>query len=488
MIQKDLNKKMNTAAKWSSLAEICAKLIAPVTTAVLARLLAPEAFGVVATLTLVVSFAEVFTDAGFQKYLVQHQFADEDDLQISTNVAFWTNLTFSLLLWVIIAVFATPITNLVGSPGCEPAVIVMSMQIPLVAFSSIQTARYRRDFDFRSLFYAKMATTLVPLVVTVPLALIFKSYWALVWGTLAKEAMNAAILTFKSRWKPSLCYRMEKLMEMISFSFWTMIENVTVWISVNVDVFLVSMALSTFHLGLYKTSLSTVNSIMTLITGATMPVLFSALARCQNDEGEFREVFYQFQKMVALVVLPMGFGLYIYRELATEILLGSQWVDTADFIGLWSLISAISIVFHNFNASAVISRGRPKLSVLTQMLHIVVLIPVVIYFRHQSYGALTVARCLVRFEMIAASSCVAFFAFRLNVFVSLRNVLPQFTASIVMAAAGAWLRTLGRGTIYEFFTIFLCCIVYALCMFLIPGGRKQLYDVPVLKKLLKRGH
>ena len=485
-MQKDLNKKMNTAAKWSSLAEICAKLIAPVTTAILARLLAPEAFGVIATLTLVVSFAEVFTDAGFQKYLVQHQFADEEDLEISTNVAFWTNLIFSLLLWAIIAVFATPITNLVGSPGCEGAVIAMSLQIPIMAFSSIQTARYRRDFDFKSLFYAKMATTLVPLLVTVPLALIFKSYWALVWGTLAKDAMNAVILTVKSRWKPRLCYRMEKLIEMISFSFWTMIENLTIWITTNFDIFLVSMALSTFHLGLYKTSLSTVNSMMTLITGATMPVLFAALSRCQDDDREFQHVFYRFQKTVSLVVLPLGFGLYIYRELATEILLGSQWLETADFIGLWSLVSAISIVFHNFNASAFLGRGKPKLSVLSQMLHIVVLVPVVIYFRHQGYEALTVARCLVRFEMIAVSSCIAYFAFGLNFFVSLRNILPQLVAAAVMAIAGAWLRTLGRGMVYEFATIFLCCVIYALCMFIIPGGRKQLYNFPVLKKFLKR--
>ena len=85
---KDLNLKIGQATKWSSITEIIAKLIAPITNMILARLLVPEAFGVVATLTMVVSFAEIFTDAGFQKYLVQHEFADEKDLEQSTNVAF----------------------------------------------------------------------------------------------------------------------------------------------------------------------------------------------------------------------------------------------------------------------------------------------------------------------------------------------------------------------------------------------------------------
>lgn len=44
---------------------------------ILARILAPEAFGVVATIAMIISFAEMFTDAGFQKYLVQREFKDD---------------------------------------------------------------------------------------------------------------------------------------------------------------------------------------------------------------------------------------------------------------------------------------------------------------------------------------------------------------------------------------------------------------------------
>lgn len=72
----NLNKQIKTATKWSAIAEIAAKLITPITSMVLARLLTPEAFGVVTTLTMIITFAEIFTDAGFQKYLIQHEFVD----------------------------------------------------------------------------------------------------------------------------------------------------------------------------------------------------------------------------------------------------------------------------------------------------------------------------------------------------------------------------------------------------------------------------
>lgn len=481
-MQSELTSKMKYAAKWSSIGEVCAKLIAPVTNAILARLLIPEAFGVVATLTVVISFAEIFTDAGFQKYLVQHEFAGEEDLELSTNVAFWTNLLLSLVLWAGIAIFATPIANAVGSPGCETAIIVMSGEIPLLALSSIQMARYRREFDFKGLFYAKIATALIPLFVTVPLALIFRNYWALVLGTLGKDLVNAVLLTLRSHWKPKWVFRWQKLKQMLSFSLWTILENITIWLSLNVDVLIVSSLLSSYDLGLYKTSISTVNSIMNLITGSAMPVAFASLSRCQGEKGAFREVYYRFQRILGVIVLPMGFGIWVYQDLVTQILLGSQWDTAADFIGSWALACSFSIVFHNLNSEAFRSLGRPKLSVLTQILHIVVLIPVVMWSVNQGYETLIHARSLVRLEMIAVSSAVAYFALGLNLFTSLKNLLPQLLSAAVMALAGKWLCSIHPHILWQLTGIALCVLIYGGCMLLIPAGRSQLLTLGMQRK------
>jgi PST family polysaccharide transporter len=107
-MSENLNSKIVNATKWSTITEVMAKLVAPISSMVLARLLTPEAFGVVATLNMVIAFAEIFTDAGFQKYLIQQPFKDADDRDKDTNVAFWTHLLMSCLLRGIIAIFAEP--------------------------------------------------------------------------------------------------------------------------------------------------------------------------------------------------------------------------------------------------------------------------------------------------------------------------------------------------------------------------------------------
>ena len=331
-----------------------------------------------------------------------------------------------------------------------------------------------------------MATALVPLVITVPLALVYRSYWALVTGTLARDLLNAIILTVKSRWKPHLCFQIAKLKEMLSFSCWTVVENITIWLTSYVGTFIVGVALSAAYLGLYKTTITTVNAYMNLITAATTPVLFSALSRCQDDEKAFTEVFFRFQRMVALVVFPLGFGMYVYRELATSILLGSQWMETADFLGLWSLTSSLSIIFCNYSSEVFRSKGKPKLSVLAQILHLAALIPVLLLLVDRGYEVLTVGRSLVRLEMIIVCTLIMQIVIGIRFTQMLMNVWPSFLSSVVMAVVAVGLRSISDHILFQMFSILICCGVYAVLMCVLPSGRRLLFEIPGVNTVLNR--
>ena len=58
-LNSSFNSKLISATKWSSLTEIVAKLVTPITSMILARVLAPEIFGIVASVNVVISFWEL---------------------------------------------------------------------------------------------------------------------------------------------------------------------------------------------------------------------------------------------------------------------------------------------------------------------------------------------------------------------------------------------------------------------------------------------
>ena len=462
----NLKMKMVAAAKWSTIAEIVAKLVLPISTIVLARLLTPEAFGILVTATMIISFAEIFSDAGFHKYIIQHDFSSDDEKYKAVSVAFICNFLISLIIWGGICLFSKKISILVGCPGKEIVVILSCICIPLASFSSIQSALFKRHFDFKTLFIVRFVGTLIPLVVTIPLAYFTRSYWSLIIGMIALNVSNAVILTIKSPWKPKLFFNIDYLKNMFSFSMWSMFESISIWLTGYIDIFIVGSVLNQHFLGVYRTSMSTVGQITGLITSATTPVLYSSLSRLQNDNAEFQKIFFSFQKIVGLLVIPLGFGIFIFRELCVKILLGDQWGEAVYFIGLWGLTSSIAIILSHYCSEVYRAKGMPKLSVLAQVLHIIALVPVVLMFVHHDFETLCTARSLVRLEMILVNLILMYFIVKINSLKMISNVVPALFGSVIMMLV-AYLLPQAEIIWINILYIFLLMVVYlgVVCLF-----------------------
>jgi len=488
-MQNDLNKKIGKAAGWSSVTEIAAKLVSPIVNMVLARLLAPEEFGVVATITMVISFAELFIDAGFQKYIIQHEYKDEDELNRSSNVAFWTNLGVSVLICMVIFFLRHSIAELVGSPGLGNSISVASIIMLIGSFSSIQMARFKRLLDFRTLFFVRMGGALVPLVITVPLAFALRNYWALLIGNICCQLFTAVLLTVKSSWRPSFSYSFRLLREMLSFSIWTLLESVSIWLTTYVDVFIVGRLLSEHYLGLYKTSMTTVNSYMALITSAITPVIFSALSRYQNDDRRFSDTYYKFQRLAAVFVIPMGVGIYLFRDLVTGILLGAEWMEISDFVGLWGLTGALTVVFSHFASEVYRSKGNPKVSLVIQLIHIAFIVPTILLsLRAGGFEALYTSRALVRLQLILSAMVTMQVLYKFRIRDMIKNVAPMIVCSVIMGVVGAVGDMLcGGNVLCRFLVIALCVVVYfAALLLLFPKECRQITGAESLSELRKK--
>lgn len=469
-----LNTKIRVATKWSSITEILAKIISPLTNMILARLLSPEMFGVVATVTMVTSFAEMFADAGFQKYLVQHEFEDDKELEEHTTVAFWSNFVVSIFLWIVIFIFRNSLATIVGSPGLGIALSVASLSLPLTSFSSIQMALFRRKLDFKTLFYVRIIGVSVPFFVTVPLAFLTHSYWALIIGTLGLNISNAIVLTICSKWKPRFYYSIQQFKKMISFSMWSLLEQITIWLNGYVGTFIVGAYLSSYYLGIYKTSITTVNQIMSVITSATTPVVFASLSRMQNNKVEYKRTFFNFQRWVGYLVIPLGLGIFLYDDLVTDILLGSQWTEATNFVGLWGLMSTITIVLSHYSSEVYRSLGKPRLSFWAQVLHLIVLIPVIIFSAQQGFETLYIWRSLVRLEGIGVNLIIMYIIIRISPLEMFNNIKLSIFATIVMSGVALGLQQVSDSIVWSIFSVLVCIVVYFCTLLLFPASRTEL--------------
>ncbi|MNB96609.1 Lipopolysaccharide biosynthesis protein WzxC [compost metagenome] len=483
MEESNLQNKIVKATKWSAFTEILSKSVSPITNMILARILVPEAFGVVATITMIISFTIMFSDSGFQKYLVQHEFKDEDDKNKSATVAFWSNFIFANTLWLIIILFREQIAELVGNPGLGIVIAIACIQLPITSFSSIQEALFKRDFDFKVFFLVRIISVCVPFLITIPLALMGLSYWALIIGSLSIQVVNALILTAKSIWKPKFFFSIEIFKRMISFSIWSLFESVSIWLTTWVDTFIIAFILNQYYLGIYKTSTTLVNSLMAIITASIIPVLFSTLSRLQNNEEQFELLFFKFQRFVSYLVFPLGVGVFLFSDLVTAILLGSQWKEASDIIGIWALGSSIMIVLSNFSNEVYRAKGKPKLSFLAHLLHSIILIPVCVISSNYGFLALVYARSFIRLQLIMVHFILMKSVIGFSVKRIILNLLPASIIATLMGGIGYTLLQIGQGLLWEFASVIVCILFYIGLMFSVPVIRKDL--VLVIKKFIR---
>lgn len=471
------------ATVWSFAAELSAKLIVPITNMILARILAPEIFGIIATINMIVSFADMLSTAGFQKYLVQHQYKDKDELHKGASVAFWTNLSISMLAWAIIAVFRNPISDMLGNSGYGVALTVAALSLPLTSFSSIQEALFQRQLNYKILFIKRLSVSLLPLIVTVPLALLGLKHWSLIIGNLAGGILKAVLLTSVSDWKPNFFYSFRLLKEMLSFSIWTLLESIALWASSYIDILIISNVLGNYYTGLYKNSQSTVTSILTIITGATTSVLFSSLSRCQDDQGKFEELFFKFQKNVAMFVVPLGVGIFCFRNLVTSVLLGEQWMEAADFVGIWGLCTSIVCVFGTFSREVYRAKGKPKISLFAQVLHLAFVIPVCLYSVSKGFDTLIWVRSFAYLQIVVVHMFFMKFFFRISPFKMFTSVKEIILSAVVMGIFAYIIQNcFPSGIIWQFIQIFISGMLYFAILLCFPADRKYLMSMP--KKML----
>ena len=478
----EITRKTGSAIKWSSVTELLAKIISPIINMILARVLAPEAFGILATITMVLSFAEIFVESGFQKFLIQYKFDSKEQEYDYMTVAFWSNLVFSLFIWSLIIIFCNPIAELAGNAGLGFPLALSGVAIPLYGIIGIQNCQIKKRLDFKSLFFVRIIAAFVPLVVTVPLAILGFDYWALIIGNTAGLVVRSVLLVFFGRFKPKLYFKWSLLVHMLKVGLWTLTDGVAVWATSWIDSLLIARYMSEYELGLYKHSSATITSLFAIVTSALTPVLFASLSKLQDDKNEFNKTFLGIQKTLCTFLLPMSAGVFLYRNFATDILFGGKWTEAANIVGIMAVSTALRTIFVSFYSEAYRAKGKFHVPLILQLIDLAILVPACLMSIRHGFWSLVYTRAFIKLDLVIPEIIFVWAICGITIKDTAKNVGVAFMSTLVMIAVSMWLQTFGASVIWNVTSIVICIIVYFLVLFMFKNERNT-FLLPVLSKL-----
>jgi PST family polysaccharide transporter len=333
---KFLNPVAN-AYRWSVSAELASRIVQALAFVALARWLAPADFGIFAAALMVISFSQVFGEGGMAKALVQCR----ADVESAANAAFWMNVGFGVVTAAILFAAAPIIaTTIFRDVRVGPVLQVLTLQIVLASLASVQTALLQKAMNFGRLFWLRLTTAVVPVFVSILLALEGYSYWALVGGVLTGQLVQVILLWGIASWRPSLTFDRAIATDLLEFGRWVVLTGLLTWFFVWADSFIVGVYLGADDLGIYQTGSQLVTMAYGLLFAPLLPVLYSHLSA--RDRDGIRTTLEKVLRILAPLSFSLAFILAAGGQLIELSLFGNKWMGLGQVLAILGIVQGIA--------------------------------------------------------------------------------------------------------------------------------------------------
>ena len=466
MEEKQLNDsfivKANKSFKWTTLAEITAKLLAPIMNMILARFILPEVFGIVASISIIITFAELISEGGFSRVLIQKNIESEKELKDYAGTANVSTIVVSLIIFSLIAVFQNPLAKLVGCEGYGFFLMLTAIQIPLYGFSSIQSAIAKRRFDYKWIAIVRVGCSVIRIVVSVLLAVMGFSIEALIFGALVSVFFQSAFLMIIYHRYLSFRFSFSRLKELFLISVLFFTESFIAWLTSSLDTFLIALFFDQTTNGLYKNAFSTASGIIAIATAIYSSIMISLLSRYQESPDIFNKIICKYQQIISYLLIPLGIGMFIYRNELTLLFFGDGWEGAAIVFGVFALGESFKSVTGLFIMSGFTSKGKPIWNTIANIIGLCWTITSYLCFARLGFETFVYLRSISFYLTSIFCLMVGWAVLRINILTMLKNLIMPLLFSLFMITI-----YLFQTAYYEkyFYVGISCCIILYFLLF-----------------------
>lgn len=382
-------------AVWIIGGRVFVRALGLINTLVLARLLVPEDFGLVAIGVTVMQLLQNITDIGVSRTVVK--FRDAGRAQYDTL------FTISLIRGAAVSSIMLAAAFLADNFYADPRVTVIFFGIAIVPlFHALMNPRFfefERELDFTKQFLLEAADKLIGVAVSITIAIIFRTYWAIILG-LVSGAFAQMIMSWLMRpYRPRLSF--SAVREIGGFAGWLAGLSFVAALNNKLDVLFLGKFVGPADVGAFFVG----GSIASLPSGEiAIPMaraIYPGLSELQGDANAMRNAYLRAAEALALIAMPASFGVAFIAHDLVALLLGPGWERAALMLQYFSPAAGLGIIFYATNAYA-LALGRARLLFLREVLVFFIRMPIFIIAAYL-YGLVGAAiACAIGLLVIAA--------------------------------------------------------------------------------------
>jgi O-antigen/teichoic acid export membrane protein len=417
---------------------IATNLLRIVSSVTLTRLLDARAFGIVGIVTSVAIILQLVSDIGVLPFVVRHERGD--DRKFLDEI--WTlRLIRCTALTLIMVVIAIPVSNFLEKPEFALILAVWSLNFVIDGLSSMAFATAIREQTLWRLTLAELAASVAQLAIAVVLAVLLRSYWALLIAMLVSSVLKAVFsYTFfpssRRRWSLSR----ERMREMWAFSRFIAPSSLMTVLILQADKVVLAKLMPLATYGLYAVAATLTAAGPALATSYARRVLYPAYADVVRTSPEtLREVYYGKRRFMSLLYMAAMGAVGGGAQLIVAILYDARYLPVADYLQLLCISAALTLV-NTAAEEVLIAAGNVRATLFANLTRMIWLVACVIATLASSQTMLLVAG--FGLMEVAAMATLWFYLRRLELF-NFREEIIGLMAAGMGAAIGLFVARVG---------------------------------------------
>lgn len=375
----NLKKQVISGVKWSTLSTVILAVIALLKISILARYLDKSDFGLMALVTFVMGFMNLFNDMGLTSAILHKQ----DITKKEYGSLYWLNLLLSafmfLLLWLV--------TPFISSFYNEPELLIL---IPLLGLNLILSGIGRmfktieqKHLLFKQVTFIDIFAGVISLGFSIYLAINDFGVYALIYPALLQYTLTNLLYLILGLRKYGLLihFKFFETKPFLKIGIYQVGGQVVNYFNRDLDILIIGKMFSPDILGGYSLAKQLVMRPMQILNPILSKVASPTLAKFQNNIQSLKNNYLKLINIIATINIPAYVLVIIFAPSIVELLYGSGFDDIVVLVRILSVYMAIRAVSSPVG-SLVIATGRTDIEFYWNLFTLLVT-PICIYIGSQ---------------------------------------------------------------------------------------------------------
>jgi O-antigen/teichoic acid export membrane protein len=304
-------------------------------TLILVRLLTPADFGIASLASGLIQGFDAMIAFGVDGAIIRIEAPD----RAIYDAGFTINVVRGLLTSAVMAAAAVPIAHFFNNMALVAVIWVLAASWAVNAFQNIGMVEYRRQLAFDMEFKIKIIPRLLVLGITIPAALIWHSYWALIAGMVANGVLTVAFSYVFHPYRPR--FGVAGIPRIFAFSFWEWIIGVTGLVGWRADTVIIGRLLGAASVGIYGVGGEISSLPNSELVAPLCRALFSGFVEEKREGNDGSATMIRVVAILAMITLPLNVGLSLVAYPVIKLGFGEAWLGAVPLVQIfgigWSL-------------------------------------------------------------------------------------------------------------------------------------------------------